>query len=90
MPLSVSILSKPRSKERGVEGLFNIGDIVKKYAIPYSTVNHYSDIGLLNVVKKMKNIRLYDEADTQKRLKIISDLKDKGYPLRLIQRELAK
>lgn len=70
--------------------LITINDIVEKYSIPYSTVNHYTIIGLLKVVSKKRNIRLYDESEVGKRLKKISELKDKGYPLNLIQKTIVK
>lgn len=70
--------------------LITINEIVERYGIPYSTVNHYTIIGLLNVVSKKRNIRLYDGVEVKKRLKRISELKNKGYPLNLIQKEIVK
>lgn len=70
--------------------LISISEIVKKYKVTPFTVNHYTDIGLLDVVSKKKNARLYSDAEVGKRLKAITQLKDKGYPLRLIRQELAK
>jgi DNA-binding transcriptional MerR regulator len=65
-------------------------DIVEKYGLPYSTVNHYTIIGLLTVEARRRNVRLYDEAEVEKKLTRIVKLKDKGYPLHLIQKELQK
>ena len=70
--------------------LISIKEIVKKYSIPYSTVNHYTIIGLLTVADRRKNIRLYDEAQVKERLAKIAQLRSKGYPLHLIQNELNK
>jgi len=70
--------------------LVTINEIVEAYGIPYSTVNHYTIIGLLKVVSKKRNVRLYDGAEVKKRLKKITELKDKGYPLNLIQKEIVK
>lgn len=70
--------------------LINIQEIVKKYKVSPFTINHYTDIGLLNVVSKRKNARFYDECEVRGRLKLIAELKDKGYPLRLIRIELSK
>ena len=72
------------------DNLVNIRQIVKKYKVSPFTVNHYTDIGLLNVVSKRKNARLYDDTEVRGRLKLIAELKDKGYPLRLIRMELSK
>ncbi len=70
--------------------MVTINEIVEAYGIPYSTVNHYTIIGLLKVVSKKRNVRLYDGAEVKKRLKKITELKDKGYPLNLIQKEIVK
>ena len=58
--------------------------IIKKYDISYQTVNYYTGLGLLVVKKRKGNGRLYDEVEVEKRLKRIAELKDEGYPLRLI------
>ncbi len=65
-------------------------EIVEKYGIPYSTINHYTIIGLLTVESRRKNTRLYDEAEVKERLARIMELRDKGYPLHLIYKELNK
>ena len=72
------------------KGMISIKDIAKKYDIPYSTVNHYTIIGLLAVAGRRKNIRLYDEAEVARRLKKIAELRSRGYPLHLIQERLAE
>ena len=65
-------------------------EIVERYGLPYSTVNHYTIIGLLTVEARRRNVRLYDEAKVEEKLTRIMKLKDKGYPLHLIQKELQK
>ena len=65
-------------------------DIVRKYNIPYSTVNHYTIIGLLNIADRKKNMRLYNEAEVKERLRRISELRSKGYPLHPIRKELRR
>ena len=72
------------------KNLISIKEIVKKYGIPYSTLNHYTAVGLLTVADRRKNIRLYDEAEVKERLAKISQLRSRGYPLHLIQNELNK
>ena len=62
--------------------------IVEKYHISYQTLNYYTNMGLLSVVKKEKNQRWYKEEEVQQNLKKIVQLKDEGYPLRLICRLL--
>lgn len=70
------------------KNLISIKEIVKRYNLPYSTVNHYTIVGLLSVVDRSKNIRLYDEMEVKERLTKIAELRGKGYPLHLIQKEL--
>jgi len=65
-------------------------EIVEKYSIPYSTVNHYTIIGLLTVEARRRNMRLYDETEVEEKLTRIMILRDKGYPLHLIKKELYK
>ena len=65
-------------------------EIVEKYGLPYSTVNHYTIIGLLTVEARRRNVRLYDEAEVEEKLTRIMKLRDEGYPLLLIQKELQK
>lgn len=70
------------------KGLMTINEITKQFGLPYSTVNHYTIIGLLTVVGKKRNIRLYNKAEVRARLERITCLKDKGYPLHLIRQSL--
>jgi DNA-binding transcriptional MerR regulator len=72
------------------KGMISIKEIVEKYGIPYSTINHYTIIGLLTVADRRKNIRLYNEAELKKRLEKIAKLRSKGYPLHLIKNDLDK
>ncbi|HDN86263.1 MAG: hypothetical protein DRP68_02850 [Candidatus Omnitrophota bacterium] len=64
--------------------LISAKEIAKKFNIPYSTVNHYTNLGFLSVVKRKGNMRFYEETKVKERLKRILHLKDEGYPLRLI------
>ena len=69
--------------------MISIKEIVKRYGLPYSTVNHYTIIGLLTVVNRKKNVRLYDENEVKVKLAKITELRSKGYPLHLIHQELS-
>ena len=62
--------------------------IVSKYKIPYSTITHYTNLGLFTVVKRNGNRRLYNEKDVRARMGEISNLINEGYPLRLIRKKL--
>lgn len=72
------------SKER----LISAQEITKKHNITYQTLNHYTNFGLLNVVAKRSNVRLYDEEEVQRRLAKIAQLASAGFPLRLIRKTL--
>lgn len=68
--------------------LISVKEIVKKYNISYQTVNHYTNFGLLDVITKNGNVRMYDETEVRKRLARISELIREGYSLRLIRKKL--
>lgn len=79
----------------GVNGKFSMSDrlisaqeIIKKYHITYQTINHYTNFGLLQVVTKNGNVRMYDREHIRKRLIKVSRLISEGYPLRLIRKKL--
>lgn len=64
-------------------------EIVKKYKIPYHTLNYYTTIGLLPVLNKAGNVRVYDEEEIKERLVKISQMSKEGYPLNLIRKKIA-
>ena len=76
------------SKRNSKRKLVSAQEIVKRYGITYQTVNHYTNSGLLQVVNKRGNVRMYDQAKVKQRLVRIMELMDEGYPLRLIRRKL--
>ena len=63
-------------------------DISKKYKMPYPTVNHYTDLGFLSIIKKNGNKRMYNGKQVRDRLQMISKLINEGYPLRLIRKKI--
>jgi len=63
-------------------------EIVKKYKIPYHTLNYYTTIGLFPILSKVGNVRTYNEDQVKKRLAIISRLSREGYPLNLIRKKI--
>lgn len=71
-----------------MEDIISAMDVVKKFSISYQTLNHYTNFGLLNAVKKRGsgNKRLYRESEVKKNLSRIDELKSKGYPLKIIAR----
>jgi DNA-binding transcriptional MerR regulator len=71
-------------------GLVTAKEISKKFKIAYPTINHYTDLGFLAIVKREGNRRLYSEKQVKNRLQLISKLVNEGYPLRLIRRKIAE
>ena len=63
-------------------------EISLRFKIPYSTVNLYTNLGFLSVVRRKGNKRLYDEEEVRLRLNKILKLSNEGYPLRLIRKKL--
>ena len=72
------------------DNLISTTAIVEKYGLPYSTINHYTIIGLLPVESRRRNKRLYNEEDVRERLLKIAELQNQGYPLQLIRKEIEK
>ena len=68
--------------------LMSAGEIVRKYSVTYQAVNHYTNLGLLQVVTKKGNARMYAKAKVKERLSKISKLVTEGYSLRLIRKKL--
>jgi len=63
-------------------------EIVKKFNIPYHTLNYYTTMGLLPLEGKNGNQREYDAKETELRLAKIFQLAKEGYPLHLIRKKL--
>jgi len=68
--------------------LMSAGEIVRKYSVTYQAVNHYTNLGLLQVVTKNGNTRMYAKSKVKGRLAKISKLVNEGYSLRLIRKKL--
>lgn len=63
-------------------------DISKKFKVAYPTINHYTNLGFLSIVKREGNKRLYSGREVKQRLGMISKMVNEGYPLRLIRKKL--
>jgi DNA-binding transcriptional MerR regulator len=63
-------------------------EIVKKYNIRYPTLNYYTAIGLLPLIGKNGNERIYEEKVIKLRLEKIASLAQEGYPLHLIRKKI--
>ncbi len=60
-------------------------EVADRFALSYQTVNYYTNIGLLHWSKREGNRRLYEPGSVKKRLQQVQTLKDRGFPLKLIQ-----
>ena len=58
--------------------------LVDKFQISYQTLNHYTNLGLLNNSARRGLRRFYQEDDVRRRLRKIKTLQNQGYTLRLI------
>jgi len=65
-----------------------IKELTHKFNLTPYTINHYTNLGLLKVVSKRRNRRLYNEEDVKYRLAKIAELIAQGYPLQLISKKL--
>ncbi len=63
-------------------------EIMREFSVSYQIVNHYTNFGLLPVIKKEANIRYYDKRTIKSRIKQIRELMQQGYSLSLIRRKL--
>ncbi len=63
-------------------------EIRQKFDLPYSTINHYTNLGLFSVVRKTGNKRIYDFEEVRSRYSMISKLTKEGYPLSLVQKKI--
>lgn len=63
-------------------------EIRKKFELSYSTINHYTNLGLFSVLKKNGNKRIYDFDEVKARYLMITKLTKEGYPLGLIQKKI--
>ena len=64
-------------------------EICERFGIPYSTVNHYTDLGLFPIVRKCGNKRIYDSKKVEDTYERITRLATEGYPLSLIRKKMS-
>jgi len=90
--LERTILTVDTAKTKNIsnmaEKLITIKELGQRFNLTPCTINHYTNLGLLKVVGKKKNRRLYSEEDIKHRLAKIAELISQGYPLQLISKKL--
>lgn len=68
--------------------LISTKEVIKRFELSYQTLNYYTNLGFFNVVERKGNSRMYDENEISEKIKNIRELKNQGYPLRLIVKQL--
>ena len=76
-------------REQG-KRLITSTEVVNRCKISYQTLNYYTNLGLVNAEGKVGNKRLYSAKSIEDDLKKIWELKQQGYPLRLIRKLLVQ
>ena len=70
------------------EKLISSKEVVEKFGISYPMLTHYTNIGLLHMVAKRGNRRLYDPEEIKSRIPKIKEMVNEGYSLRLVVKQL--
>ena len=70
------------------KNLISAKDVARRFGLSYPTLNHYTNLGFFRVVIKKGNRRFYQAEEVREKLRVISRMKDDGYPLRLIRKKL--
>jgi DNA-binding transcriptional MerR regulator len=68
--------------------LISTKEAIDKFALSYQTLNYYTNLGFFNIIERRGNARMYDEDELSEKIRSIKDLKNQGYPLRLIVKKL--
>lgn len=71
-------------KKHNKKKVLSLQEIAKNFSVSYQTLNYYTTLGLLHSQRRQGNKRLYIAEEVKKRLKKINELKNEGYPLRII------
>lgn len=69
-------------------GLMTLQQLSQRTGVGGSTLNYYTNIGLLQVVDRKGNRRLYRESEVLRRIEQIRQLRKEGYPLRIIRKQI--
>ena len=64
--------------------LVSTKEVTRRYDLSYQTLNYYTNMGFFNVIERRGNARMYDDNEVKEKIKYIRELKNEGYPLRLI------
>lgn len=73
---------------RRTTGLVTLQDLALRAGVGASTLNYYTNLGLIQVADRDGNRRLYQEAEALQQLGEIRRLRREGYPLRIIRNQI--
>lgn len=65
-------------------------EVAKHYGISAASVDHYVDMGLLDVAVQKGNKRLFNPKTIRKQMQTIRYLRNQGYSLRQVQQKMLK
>lgn len=69
-------------------GFITLQELSRRSGVGASALNYYTNIGLLRVADRRGNRRFYRESESIRRLHEIRRLRQEGYPLRIIRKQL--
>ena len=71
------------------EDFISAQEVVRRFHIPYHTLNYYTMLGIIPIAGKEGNKRLYSLKEVKQRLETVMRLSREGYPLSLIRKKLS-
>ena len=74
--------------KKSESNLVSVKDIAEVTNLSIATIDHYIDLGLINIAKRQGTQRLFDCPACCKRIKLIQELLNKGISLRQIKQQL--
>jgi len=70
--------------------LRSVREVAKHYGVSVATVDHYVNMGLLDIAAQKGNKRLFDLQTTRRQMQTIHRLRNQGYSLKQIQQKILK
>ncbi len=71
-------------------GLVALQELSRQAGMGVSTLNYYTNLGLLQVADRKGNRRLYRESEALRQIGEIRRLRQEGSPLRIIRKQIRK
>ena len=74
--------------KNGKKAEITAAEIREKFKIPYSTINHYTNLGFFPIIRRRVNKRIYNLTEVETRFYMVTKLANEGYPLGLIAKKI--